>query len=88
MLNNQFREDLAEIKSNNLYRKLKVINGNGKNKILVNNRWLVNFGSNDYLGLSQDKKIQEAIIQGIREFGSGAGASHLVSGHFSYHDEA
>ena len=88
MLNNQFHEDLAEIKSNNLYRKLKVINGNGKNKILVNNRWLVNFGSNDYLGLSQDKKIQEAIIQGIREFGSGAGASHLVSGHFSYHDEA
>ena len=51
MINNQFREDLAELKSNNLYRKLKVINGNSKNKILVNNRWLVNFGSNDYLGV-------------------------------------
>jgi 8-amino-7-oxononanoate synthase len=87
MFADQIRSDLAKIKSKHLYRKLKVIDRVNKNKILVDGQWLVNFASNDYLGLSQNKKIQQAIIQGIREFGAGAGASHLVSGHFSCHDE-
>mgnify|MGYP001428280516 FL=1 len=87
MFADQIRSDLAKIKSKHLYRKLKVIDCVKKNKILVDGQWLVNFASNDYLGLSQNKKIQQAIIQGIREFGAGAGASHLVSGHFSCHDE-
>ena len=87
MFADQIRSDLAKIKSKHLYRKLKVIDRVKKNKILVDGQWLVNFASNDYLGLSQNKKIQQAIIQGIREFGAGAGASHLVSGHFSCHDE-
>ena len=87
MFADQIRSDLAKIKSKHLYRKLKVIDSVKKNKILVDGQWLVNFASNDYLGLSQNKKIQQAIIQGIREVGAGAGASHLVSGHFSCHDE-
>ena len=87
MFADQIRSDLAKIKSKHLYRELKVIDRVKKNKILVDGQWLVNFASNDYLGLSQNKKIQQAIIQGIREFGAGAGASHLVSGHFSCHDE-
>jgi 8-amino-7-oxononanoate synthase len=85
---NQIRDDLAKIKSKHLYRKLTVIDRVKKNKIFIDGRWLINFASNDYLGLSQNKKIQQAIIKGIREFGAGAGASHLVSGHFSSHDEA
>lgn len=88
MFADQIRNDLVKIKSNHLYRKLKVIDSVYKNKILVDGRWLINFASNDYLGLSQNKKIQQAIIKGIKEFGVGAGASHLVSGHFSCHDEA
>jgi 8-amino-7-oxononanoate synthase len=84
---NQIRDDLAKIKSKHLYRKLTVIDRVKKNKIFIDGRWLINFASNDYLGLSQNKKIQQAIIKGIREFGAGAGASHLVSGHFSSHDE-
>ena len=86
MFADQIRNDLAKIKSKHLYRKLKTIDSVKKNKILVDGQWLVNFASNDYLGLSQNKKIQQAIIQGIREFGAGAGASHLISGHFSCHD--
>ena len=84
---NQIRDDLAKIKSKHLYRKLTVIDRVKKNKIFIDGRWLINFASNDYLGLSQNKKIQQAIIKVIREFGAGAGASHLVSGHFSSHDE-
>ena len=88
MVTDQFRKELAEIKSKNLYRKLKVVDIIRNNKILVTNKWLVNFASNDYLGLSQNKKIKHAIIKGIKYFGAGAGASHLISGHFSSHVEA
>ena len=73
MFADQISNDLAKIKSKHLYRKLKVIDSVKKNKILIDGQWLVNFASNDYLGLSQNKKIQQAIIQGIREFGAGAG---------------
>ena len=42
MVTDQFRKELAEIKSKNLYRKLKVVDIIRKNKILVTNKWLFN----------------------------------------------
>ena len=44
------------------------------------------FASNDYLGLSRHPRLIEAIAEGARRFGAGAGASHLVSGHHAVHD--
>ena len=46
----------------------------------------VSFVSNDYLGFTQHPKVKAAAIQGITEFGTGAGASPLIGGHFSYHE--
>src|SRR3954469_13216811 len=48
---------------------------------------LVNFSSNDYLGLAACREIKEAIIEGVSRFGSGAGAARLICGNFSPHDE-
>lgn len=50
-------------------------------------RSYVSFVSNDYLGFTQHPEIKKAILQGIQEFGSGAGASPAIGGHFSYHQE-
>ena len=41
---------------------------------------LVNFASNDYLGLADDPILREAAKAAIDEYGVGAGASRLVSG--------
>ena len=46
---------------------------------------LVNFSSNDYLGLANDPRLREAAIDAIEEFGVGAGASRLISGTQSPH---
>lgn len=46
----------------------------------------LDFAGNDYLGLTQDPRVREAQAEGARRFGSGAGASHLVSGHLEVHD--
>jgi len=48
-------------------------------------RRLINFSSNDYLGLANDPRIREAAIAAINEFGVGAGASRLISGTQSPH---
>ena len=43
---------------------------------------LINFSSNDYLGLAGEPRIAEALARGARAWGSGAGASRLVCGDF------
>jgi 8-amino-7-oxononanoate synthase len=47
----------------------------------------INFCSNDYLSLAKHPKIKQAFKQGVDKFGVGAGASHLISGHTSAHQE-
>ena len=48
---------------------------------------LLNFSSNDYLGLSQHPSLKEAAIEATAKYGTGATASRLVCGTFSYHRE-
>jgi 8-amino-7-oxononanoate synthase len=50
-------------------------------------RQLVNFSSNDYLGLAASSELREAFLEGVNRFGVGAGAARLVCGNFSAHDE-
>lgn len=45
------------------------------------------FCSNDYLGLAGDARVAEALAEGARHWGAGAGASHLVSGHMQPHED-
>src|SRR6056300_1509884 len=79
--------ELEQLKENNLYRELKKIDRRDAARIKVNNQWLIDFSSNDYLGLTQNKLISHSIAQGLDQYGNGAGASHLISGHYSIHDE-
>lgn len=51
-------------------------------------RELVNFSSNDYLGLANHPRLREAAHRAIDEFGVGSGASPLVSGHLRIHATA
>ncbi|MBI5007016.1 MAG: 8-amino-7-oxononanoate synthase [Nitrosomonadales bacterium] len=43
------------------------------------------FCSNDYLGLASHPQLVAALQQGAQQWGVGAGAAHLVSGHFAPH---
>lgn len=46
----------------------------------------VNFCSNDYLGLARDPAVAAAMAEAVQRYGSGSGASHLVSGHGAEHE--
>ncbi|MBK7677283.1 MAG: 8-amino-7-oxononanoate synthase [Candidatus Accumulibacter sp.] len=51
----------------------------------VDDRPLISFCSNDYLGLANDPALVDAACAGARAWGVGSGASHLVSGHLGAH---
>jgi 8-amino-7-oxononanoate synthase len=52
---------------------------------VVGGRRVVNFCSNDYLGLAGDPRLAEAMHGAVARFGSGAGAAHFVTGHSAEH---
>ena len=52
---------------------------------MVDGRELVNFCSNDYLGLARDPRLVEAMAAAAARYGVGSGAAHLVTGHTREH---
>ncbi len=80
-----FREQLQALRAQSLHRQLREIgSAQGANVDLVGKE-LINFSSNDYLGLANDPRLKEAATAAIAEFGVGAGASRLVCGTQSLH---
>ena len=55
--------------------------------VVVNGKPYLAFSSNDYLGLANHPKLIEAMQRGTQQWGVGAGAAHLVSGHFEVHHQ-
>jgi len=87
MLHQDLSLDLKGLAINGLYRYRRSIQDLKKGKIKINDQWVHNFSSNDYLGLTQNKIIKKSIIDGIKKYGNGSGASHLISGHYEIHDQ-
>jgi 8-amino-7-oxononanoate synthase len=52
---------------------------------VVEGRRVVNFCSNDYLGLAGDARLVEALRTAAERWGVGSGAAHLVTGHTAEH---
>ena len=84
-MQNLFAERLEALRADSLDRHLREIGGAQGPKIEVAGRRLVNFSSNDYLGLANDSRLRRTAISAINKFGVGAGASRLVSGTQSPH---
>ena len=79
-------EDLVAIRSDDLFRPVRVRLGRQSGSVTLNDLQLVNFGSNDYLGYAGDSRLIKASAKGACSEGAGAGASPLVSGHSALHE--
>ncbi len=86
-LDQHAREELAQIAAKGLLRSLEPLTTPaGAEVTLLGPRGperLVNWSSNDYLGLAGDPRLVEALCAGARAWGTGAGASRLVTGDFA-----
>lgn len=79
--------ELAALDAAGLRRRRRTLQAPCGPRAIVDGRELVSFCSNDYLGLANDPALIDAACAGARAWGVGSGASHLVSGHLSPHDE-
>ena len=80
-----FEEELHALRARSLDRHLRELTSAQGPEIEIDGRRLINFSSNDYLGLANDPRLRKAAIVAIKEFGVGAGASRLISGTQSPH---
>ena len=78
---------LAELDAQKLLRKRRIVASSQGTQLIVDGKSYLSFCSNDYLGLANHPALTDALIRGAREFGVGAAASHLISGHMAPHEE-
>lgn len=78
---------LNERKQRHLYRQRRVLDSPQGASVTVDGQSLINFCSNDYLGLANHPGVVATFRQAANEFGVGSGASHLVCGHSRLHHQ-
>lgn len=69
-----------------LYRRRRTLESAQGPRVIVGGRELLNFCSNDYLGLANHPVVVAAFQQAAARYGVGSGASHLVCGHSAEHE--
>ena len=67
------------------YRSVQPIHSRPGATVLMAGEEVINFASNDYLGLAGDERLMMAAITAVKEFGSGSTGSRLLSGHRELH---
>lgn len=83
----QLASELADIAAAGLTRRRRVLDSPAGRLATVAGKQLLNFASNDYLGLAGNADIAAAMAAGANQWGAGSGASHLVSGHLTPHEQ-
>lgn len=78
---------LDALDASGLRRKLRRVDSPAGRKISLDGRRVLNFSSNDYLGLAAHPAVIEAAARATRDFGSGSGASRLISGSLTPHHD-
>ena len=78
---------LATIHKANWYRSVQTIDGRPGATVLLAGEEVINFASNDYLGLAGDERLMKAAITAVEKFGTGSTGSRLLSGHRELHRE-
>ncbi len=76
---------LDEIEAAGRTRRLRPVGRASGGRIVLDGRELVNFSSNDYLGLARHRALVERGAQWARKWGAGATASRLVCGTMDLH---
>ena len=80
-------EELAGLERAGLRRRLRPLHDRGGARVADGDRTLVDFSSNDYLGLASDPRVADAASRALRTAGTGAAAARLISGHHVLHEE-
>ncbi|MDI1230093.1 MAG: 8-amino-7-oxononanoate synthase [Methylobacter sp.] len=77
--------NLDDIAQQGLYRSRRIIASPQGINLEIDGRNIVNFSSNDYLGLANHPDVVSAFKSGVDQYGVGSGSAHLICGHSMAH---
>jgi len=87
MATDWIKKQVEELKEQNLYNNILTIESAIGPEIQINGKKLLNFCSNNYLGLANNAEMKTAAINAIRQFGIGPGAVRTIAGTTTLHRE-
>jgi glycine C-acetyltransferase len=81
------QHELQAIRNASLYRRLRRVENDQGATLMLDGREVINFSSNNYLGLANHPALAAAAKEAIDRYGCGSGASRLISGNMTLHEE-
>ncbi|MEO8891439.1 MAG: aminotransferase class I/II-fold pyridoxal phosphate-dependent enzyme, partial [Coleofasciculaceae cyanobacterium] len=90
MANNPYtwlEQSLATIHRADWYRGVQTLQSLPGAVVQLEGREVINFASNDYLGLAADERLIQSAVAATEEFGTGSTGSRLLSGHRQLHQK-
>lgn len=76
---------LTSIHRAHWYRSVQTLGSLPGAEIVLDGQALINFASNDYLGLAGDQRLIQAAIAATQAYGTGSTGSRLITGHRDLH---
>ncbi|MEM5786211.1 MAG: pyridoxal phosphate-dependent aminotransferase family protein [Syntrophobacteraceae bacterium] len=83
MFESKFKDKLLMQRQSGLYRNPPRIERREGKYVFVGGRRILNFSSNDYLGLGTSRELAEKVAENFRKYGTSSSSSRLVTGHYS-----
>jgi len=74
------RSKLEALEKKNLRRRLTITEPVNAAQVIRDGKQLIDFSSNDYLGLNQHPKLKAAAVAATEKYGVGSGGSRLITG--------
>ncbi len=88
MILDKLRDAVHMQKCSGLYRNPPRVYKRQGPYLTIGNRNVLNFASNDYLGLGVDERLRQRVAGNFLKYGTSASSSRLVSGNYSLINEA
>jgi len=82
------RGELTRLRDAHLYRRSRIVRPIDATHVEIDGRRLVNFASNNYLGLTHHPKVVAAVREAVERDGAGSGAAPLITGYSPAHASA
>lgn len=82
-----FQNELSRLREEGLYRSLRRVDGSQGPRISMDGKEVLLLCSNNYLGLANHPVLAEAAIRAVERYGTGTGASRLISGTMELHEK-
>ncbi|MEA2009804.1 MAG: glycine C-acetyltransferase [Actinomycetota bacterium] len=81
------RDEVQALKDQGLYNTIRTIEGPQGAHLIVNGQRVLNFCSNNYLGLANDPRLVNAATEALQRYGVGPGAVRTIAGTMTIHTE-